>query len=355
MRLDVRTVRGEPFDDVFVTATADDPRELVEGIASALRREGAAPFIEKLYAPLACRGAVLEGRASSPMAFVASDRELCTQVWAVRARGRHEVVVTDEVLGGIAGRRLVSGELSMLWLAAIPAHRDGTPERGVERMFERAEQALLEAGFRVPDIARTWIYARRLRERYSELNRARTRFYAARGIGDGGRPYPASTGIQGRMGDEDCFLELLAARSAAGPIHEPVLATDRQGPPADYGISFSRGAVLRLGVRERIFVSGTASIGSDGASRHLGDHDAQVAETLSCVAALLESRGATLRDVVAGTLYFADAAGLAAYERLARRLCLPELPLARLRADVCRPELLVEIEAIAAPQRGATP
>jgi len=98
---------------------------------------------------------------------------------------------------------------------------------------------------------------------------------------------------------------------------------------------------------QTIHVSGTASIGSDGRSRHPGDRDAQVVETLLSITALLEPRGATLGDISAGTFFYKDEEGKRAYDRVIRLLGLAPLPLVPMMADICRPELLVEIEAVA--------
>ena len=65
------------------------------------------------------------------------------------------------------------------------------------------------------------------------------------------------------------------------------------------------------------------------------------------IAALLEQEGATLANICQGTL-FAKSAGVAATCReVARELGLTAMPLIEVVADVCRPELLVEIEAVA--------
>ena len=77
-------------------------------------------------------------------------------------------------------------------------------------------------------------------------------------------------------------------------------------------------------------------------------------ETLLALASLLEEQGASLRDVVQATLFCKDRETLAAYERLTRQLGIPPLPAIPVLADVCRPELMVEIEALAlVPQPAA--
>ena len=80
---------------------------------------------------------------------------------------------------------------------------------------------------------------------------------------------------------------------------------------------------------------------------HPGDASAQYCGTLLSIAALLEQEGASLSAIAQGTLFAKTAAAARACRDASRRLCMPELPLVEVVADVCRPELLVEVEAVA--------
>lgn len=102
-----------------------------------------------------------------------------------------------------------------------------------------------------------------------------------------------------------------------------------------------------------VHVSGAASIDASGASLHRGCPQAQIVETLLCVGALLEACGASLRDVGLATLFCKTPAVLHAYREVGRLLGMSELPVVPVVADVCRPELLVEIDALAFVPRGA--
>ena len=74
---------------------------------------------------------------------------------------------------------------------------------------------------------------------------------------------------------------------------------------------------------------------------------AQHRETLLSIAALLREEGAGLTDIVQGTRFLKEASAARMCDASARQLGLPALPVIDVVADVCRPELLVEIEAIA--------
>ncbi len=117
--------------------------------------------------------------------------------------------------------------------------------------------------------------------------------------------------------------------------------------------SFSRGMRIDLGEITILLISGTASIDEHGNSVHIGDLRAQAKRTFSNITGLLAAEGATWHDVVRTTCYLRDIdRDYDAFneERTAfyRDLCLDPLPASTgIEVKLCRPELLVEIEAIA--------
>ena len=117
--------------------------------------------------------------------------------------------------------------------------------------------------------------------------------------------------------------------------------------------SFSRGLRLDLGSVVVLLISGTASIDEHGVSLHLGDFRGQCRRTFLNITRLLESEGATWKDIVRTTCYLRDIErDYAAFneERTAfyEEQELDPLPASTgIQAILCRPELLVEIEAIA--------
>jgi enamine deaminase RidA (YjgF/YER057c/UK114 family) len=117
--------------------------------------------------------------------------------------------------------------------------------------------------------------------------------------------------------------------------------------------SFSRGLRIDLNGLAILLISGTASIDEHGQSVHIGDLRAQTRRTFDNVTGLLESEGATWKDVVRTTCYLRDIErDYAAFneERTAfyQEQGLDPLPASTgIQAILCRPELLVEVEAIA--------
>ncbi len=117
--------------------------------------------------------------------------------------------------------------------------------------------------------------------------------------------------------------------------------------------SFSRGMRIDLNGLTILLISGTASIDEDGKSVHIGDFRAQMRRTLDNITGLLESEGCTWHDIVRTSCYLRDIdRDYEAFneERTAffKAQGLVPLPASTgIEAKLCRPELLVEIEAIA--------
>jgi|SRR5664280_803718 2-iminobutanoate/2-iminopropanoate deaminase len=117
--------------------------------------------------------------------------------------------------------------------------------------------------------------------------------------------------------------------------------------------SFSRGMRIDLNGLVILLISGTASIDEEGKSIHIGDFRAQCRRTFYNITQLLKAEGATWKDIVRTSCYLRDIdRDYAEFneERTAffKEQALDPLPASTgIQAKLCRPELLVEIEAIA--------
>jgi enamine deaminase RidA (YjgF/YER057c/UK114 family) len=134
------------------------------------------------------------------------------------------------------------------------------------------------------------------------------------------------------------------------PIENPTVLNEAYDYPKK--VSFSRGMRVELDNSVMLFISGTASVGEDGESLHPGDVRAQSWRTFSNIKGLLESEGADWHDVVRTTCYLADFRRYDEFNEVRNAFYekqgLDPLPASTcVEARICRPELLVEIEAIA--------
>jgi len=111
--------------------------------------------------------------------------------------------------------------------------------------------------------------------------------------------------------------------------------------------------VVRVETGPLVFVAGQTALGENGKPVHVGDPAAQAEFVLSAIEKLLAVEGATMADVVKVTVYVTDIRFLDAIKP-ARLKHWPEGGPASAIVEVSNlayPELLVEIEAVAAPAK----
>jgi 2-iminobutanoate/2-iminopropanoate deaminase len=117
--------------------------------------------------------------------------------------------------------------------------------------------------------------------------------------------------------------------------------------------SFSRGLRLDIKGITILLISGTASVDESGKTVHVGDFRAQTRRTYQNITHLLEAEGATWKDVIRTTCYLRDIErDYEAFNEIRTQFFkeqgLDPLPASTgIQAILCRPDLLVEIEAMA--------
>ncbi len=94
----------------------------------------------------------------------------------------------------------------------------------------------------------------------------------------------------------------------------------------------------------RIYISGTASIDEHGKSVFLDDTLAQVRQTMEVVQAILQSREMDWGDVTRSLVYFKQAKDAPLFEKYRQENGVPAFPAIVVENDICRDELLFEIE-----------
>lgn len=146
----------------------------------------------------------------------------------------------------------------------------------------------------------------------------------------------------------------LLSEITTGPVTKRAITNHRVLNEAyDYGSAFSRGMRIDLKGLTILLISGTASIDEDGNTVHAGDLRAQLRRTFDNISGLLASEGATWHDIVRTTCYLRDIERDYKEfneERAAfyKEQALDPLPASTgIQAILCRPDLLIEIEAIA--------
>lgn len=372
MAADVRTVKSGNAAEIFITAapaagggSEQDAASFFSEIAAILRESRARVFQERVFADEALLPELAEIRRAAygdlddgvPPAWLISPPGIHgglagVQVHAVAGCGDMEII---DIAGKLYGRVAFVDDRRHIALSGLadPAASDGCAAADQARaMFDLAEFALALAGTDMLAVARTWLWLGNILDWYGDFNRVRTRFYTECGLLDGhpqNRKLPASTGIGTRpAGTSACALDLLAVAGGENPIRY-ALAGGNQNSPFNYGSAFSRAACAPGIAGQTVFISGTAAIDADGHTRHPGDPDGQIAMTIDNVRAVLRLMSCTDADVVHAIVYCKTPEVEQIFRSGRHPLPWPHLTAI---ADVCRPDLLFEIEAAAAP--GAT-
>ena len=278
------------------------------------------------------------------------------QAFAVQSTG-DEPVATRCIANtpGLASGKVVAyGGLEHLYLLNVTGN--GAPDAALgfreqsRRMFERAGAVLAGENASFDDVVRTWIYIADIERDYGAFNPVRTSYFKEVGL----KRIPASTGIQGATypWTRGCTLDLYALR-ADRPIEVETMQSGTMNEATVYGSTFSRGMTVTVDGRTTAYVSGTASIDTEGRVVHVGDITGQVRRMLENVEALLEGCGASWGNSVSTITYLKHPEYLEPFlEGCRERGILQDVPNTIAVADVCRPEWLCEIETIAVfPER----
>lgn len=147
--------------------------------------------------------------------------------------------------------------------------------------------------------------------------------------------------------------ELLAEIATAPVVKRAITNHSVLNEAYAYGSAFSRGMRIDLNGLTILLVSGTASIDDEGRTVHVGDLRAQTRRTFENITGLLASEGATWHDIVRTSCYLRDIerdydAFNAERNDFYKEQKLDPLPASTgIQAILCRPDLLIEIEAIA--------
>jgi chorismate lyase / 3-hydroxybenzoate synthase len=231
-----------------------------------------------------------------------------------------------------------SGELLF---GGVVAEETKPLEEVSREVYARLIQQVRDAGY--PYFVRMWNFVGGIneieeRERYQLFCAGRHDAFVAAGYHhDVDLPSASAVGMPGR----GLITYFLASRDGGEQVENPRQVAAYDYPP-QYGPkspSFSRATVWH----DTVFVSGTSSVVGH-ATVHEGDVDAQLDETLRNIEAVLSRTGRALDSVIAAKTYVRRAED---YPRIAARLADVFPVNLYLEADICRKDLLLEIECVA--------
>jgi enamine deaminase RidA (YjgF/YER057c/UK114 family) len=253
-----------------------------------------------------------------------------------------------EYEGKLVGRRVSAGNRSWIHLTGLTSTDDPDPAVQTKRVYERAARVLREQDMGFRCVARTWVWLRDILAWYRQFNIARTDVYEQEGLvaeRNHAHFLPASTGIGVAPADGGaCGLELIAISDGRDSIHSSQAAGE-QCSAFSYGSAFARAVVAPMPSGEALLVSGTAAIDPHGVSEHPGDVRRQIEATIQHIRSLVTEAGWSEEQIVSAIGYCKnpDVAGIFAEEW--RSLPWPRIEII---GEVCREELLFEMEVMAA-------
>jgi enamine deaminase RidA (YjgF/YER057c/UK114 family) len=194
---------------------------------------------------------------------------------------------------------------------------------------------------------RTWVFVQNVDMHYAGMVVARRELFASEGLTPETH-YIVATGIEGQNARPQSLITF-DALAMLGLEREQITfidALDHLNRTDEYGVTFERSARLDHADRSRIYLAGTASIDAEGQIVHAGDVLRQTDRTLENLSALLEAGGGSLDDVTEMIVYLRDPSDA---QRVVAHLdaTQPDLPFIIVRAAVCRPAWLVEMEGAA--------
>jgi enamine deaminase RidA (YjgF/YER057c/UK114 family) len=121
-----------------------------------------------------------------------------------------------------------------------------------------------------------------------------------------------------------------------------------QSEATDYGSAFARGVCVDVPDVRYVLISGTAAIDENGKSVHPDDPVGQIRRTIANFETILKAGGATPADLYHTVWYCKDPSHARIVREETRRRGWPEFLCPIVRADICRHDLLVEIDGSAA-------
>ena len=354
------TVSGSEVTEVWASVSGSGGVKALARLYARLSRDGVLPVYERVYGSLDEREGLLEARrqclrearlretAASYIEGAAANGNALggVHVYGLAGASREIDATSISLDGEQCGSLVVRGDGRMLFasLSPSPEERGRSFRNQAGSLFGRIRDLLASHEFGVADVVRTWFYLQDIDADYAVFNEVRRDFFRDRQIPPDG--YPASTATSGAVRRDALInVEVLAAAGPGWRIRRLPRAV--QGPPFAYGSCFSRASILESNGRELLLVSGTASIDRAGQSVGTGNARAQWQTMLGAFSGLIAQCGFRHAPLVHASLYVKEPR---VYDEL-RHASLGDTicgtPCVAVVANICRPELLVEIEAMA--------
>lgn len=319
----------------------------IRGLETKIRNMGVDVLGQFILAGCSHYDAALEemGQICWPLTWIHGDASKNGKMNSTQLIGISGIETREVIMDGkIIGRTFENEYARYCRLAGIlPQDKFATREEQSLSVFNRIREALNSVDMDFTNVVRTWLYLDDLLKWYDSFNKVRTDFFSDWGVFD--RLVPASTGIGAANPYGAALLaDVLAVVPKNNSCKIQAIPSPLQCPAITYKSSFSRAVEISFPTHRQLYVSGTASIFPDGKSAHIGDPVKQVELTMKVVEAILTSREMSWNDITRGIVYLKEMHYLPVFTKYCLEHSISLFPLAISHADICRDELLFEIE-----------
>jgi enamine deaminase RidA (YjgF/YER057c/UK114 family) len=366
-KFEIRSIESASATEIYISATPgqaaplqDQAREIFSGIRDTLRSKNAFILQERVFSILTATEAIRRARSEvygdlddgvAPSFLVAAEGSsgpiAGVQVHAVITENKPEVVSLNQTG---CGRILRIPGCALVTLSGVSAPQAPNNADQAQVMLETGESVLKQFGADFLSVPRTWMWLKDILSWYDDFNGVRNNFFTERGlIGDGTRQsMPASTGIGlGPDNGGHCAMDIVAVLEPAD-CTEYLQVTGKQHCALNYGSAFSRASKATTPAGQTVYVSGTASIDADGATTNIGDAAGQINATIENVRAVLTEMHSSEKDLVQVIAYCKTTEVEQVFNSIKGNLDWPWITVI---CDICRHDLLFEIEAAAMPKK----
>jgi len=352
--LDVVTLTKPDLVEYFITAypvRGKSQFDMFESVANFVRNTGATIVSQDVFGPCKFHKSAMMAMdtysdiVNWPVSWMEGDGYVAdsitsSQIYAISGAKVEPIIMDGRPVGGT----FEDAEAKYCLLGDIRPTNISAPrfDQAYET-FEKMESALKLAGMDFSNVLRTWLYTAKILEWYNDLNAARDKFFDNRDVFK--KLVPASTGI-GVLNPSGSAIvaDVFAVQPKSKNVKIEKIASPLQCPALDYKSSFSRAVELKMPRYTSLYISGTASIAMEGETAHVGNLEKQIALSMEVVHAILQSRGMDWGDVSRAAAYFKDIKETPLFYEYCNVNNLPPMPVAIAHADICRDDLLFEVE-----------
>ena len=302
------------------------------------------------------------------------DRESEVVLELICTKSQENKTITYKNAGGLPYTVVDHGGFKELHVAGLMGEPGDSISTSAEKAFQKGIAILHAEGLSIDHIIRQWNYIENIaavdqesgsHQNYQDFNDVRSRYYEQGTFRNG---YPAATGIG--MDTGGVIINFVALSDSdqvrVRPIQNPgqidahryseeVLRGDA---PAKCTPKFERAKVISYNSSHYFYVSGTASILGEK-TMHEGDVQKQTLTTIDNIYRLFSKENQDLLGIYfdVSQIRFSHLRVYVKYQEdipLVRKICQEKLNSSSslfLESDVCREELLVEIEGVFAVQQ----